>query len=281
MKYTNKLNLPKVFERLNQSRELIPNRYSVTELLLSTQEIILTRKYYSEIEEDISDCIPALFGSAVHKVFEENSNPEESEVKLEYQFGEDTIVGIIDHVKDDLIEDYKTCSVSKITKQDFSEHELQIKLYAFLRFKKTGIITRKGTLYYLMKDWSKVKASTGGNYPNSPIYIHSFEIQDSDYDLAENYLTKKLSEIHHYLNVKDEELLSCSDEERWYTGTDYAVYKNVGDKRAAYVTKDEEDAHNYITNKCNGSGEVQVRKGQNLKCELYCLVNKFCKQFKS
>ena len=269
MIYTNKLNLPEVFNKVIKDKAPIDNRYSVTELLKPTREILLTRKYYNNLETDISDGITALFGSAVHKVFEENSE-ENSEVKIEVQIGEDTIVGIIDHISEDSIDDYKTCSVTKVMKKDFDNNEDQIKIYAWMRFLKDGIITRKGKLYYLMKDWSKVKSATSSNYPQSPIYIHEFEIRDSDYDYVENYIMNKLGEIH------KGELIECSEIEKWYTGTEYAVYKNVGDKRASYVTKDEEDAHNYITNKLGGVGEIQVRKGENLKCKYYCLCNKYC-----
>lgn len=278
MKYTNKLNLPEVFVNIYKNREEREpqiNRFSVTELLKPTQEILLTRKYYKELEEDISECIPTLFGSAVHKVFEENSNPDESEVKLEIQIGEDTIVGIIDHVKDDEIQDYKTCTSSKVSKKDFSDHEMQIKIYALMRFKKYGVITRKGKLFYLIKDWSKIKSSVSSEYPKSPIYVHEFDITDSDYDLSEKYIKNKLNEIHNNI------ICNCTEEDTWYTGTTYAVYKNVGDKRAAYTTEDEQDAHNYISNKLNGAGEIQVRKGKHLKCELYCNVNKFCEQYNS
>ena len=277
MKYTNKLNLPEVFNKIAEKREekqIVDNRYSVTELLDSTQEIKLKRKYWNNIEIDISDTITALFGSAVHKVFEENSNPEESEVKLEVQFGENTVVGVIDHVKDDLIEDYKTTSVSKVMKKDFKEHENQILIYALLRFKKFGVITRRGKLYYLMKDYSKVKAQSSSNYTQSPIYIHEFEIKDSDYDYIEKMINNKLKELN------SEFIPNCTDEERWYTGTEYAVYKNVTDKRASLVTDNEQEAHDFITNKCNGSGEIKVRKGKYLKCELYCNCNKFCDQWR-
>ena len=48
MKYTNKLNLPEVFVNIYKNREEREpqiNRFSVTELLKPTQEILLTRKY--------------------------------------------------------------------------------------------------------------------------------------------------------------------------------------------------------------------------------------------
>ena len=271
MIYTNKLNLPGVFAKIVSSKKPMNHRYSITELLSSTKEIKLTRKYWDSIEVDVSDCVNMLFGSAVHKVFEENSPFEESEVKYEVQFGEDTVVGIADNVVDDTISDYKTATTSK---KDFTDYEDQIKAYALLRFKKYGVITRKGIAYVLFKDWSKIKAQTSSNYPSSPIYVHKFDINDSDYDYIERKIKNKLKELN------SEEVPNCTDEERWYTGTKYAVYRNASDKKAAYVTDSEDDAHNYITNKCDGAGEIQVRKGEYLKCKLYCNCNKFCDQWR-
>ena len=92
--------------------------------------------------------------------------------------------------------------------------------------------------------------------------------------MIEKWLRNKLQEIEYGWKF----LPRCTDEERWYTGTKYAVYKNVGDKKAAYVTDSEQDAHNYITNKCDGAGEIQVRKGEYLKCKYYCNCSKFCEK---
>ena len=278
MKITNKLNLPEVFVKLATSdKEYKDHRYSVTELLMPTREIILNRKYAHEIETDVADTIPALFGTAIHKIFEE-AEPENAEVKLETVInGEDTIVGIIDKIRDDAIEDYKTCSVSKVMKQDFDDWKLQGFIYAWMWFLKTGEIKRVFRNRALMKDWSKIKAAMSSDYPKSPIYTYECRIEDSDYDFAERYVHDKLKDIHRAELIN---LPECTDSERWYTGTKYAVYKKVGDARAAYVADTEEDAHNYITNRCNGAGEIQVRKGEYLKCNYYCSCNKFCNQYK-
>ena len=269
MKYTNKLNLP---FKLPEDKEPIPHRYSVTELLSPSREIMLKRLHWNEIEVDMNDLVAALFGSAVHKIFEQNSNPDNSEIKIESELLGNTIVGIMDYVEGDTIEDYKNTTTSKVSKGDFNDYVDQILAYAYLRLMKTGIITRHGKIKMLMKDWSKVKAYNNTSYPQSPIYIHEFDIDDSDYDYIQDKLMKKLKEVNGNF------IPECSEEEKWYTGTEYAVYKKVGDKRASYVTKDEQDAHNYITNKLGGAGEIVVRKGQNLKCDLYCSVSKFCRK---
>ena len=277
MKYTNKLNLPEsIVNSCIEYEKPLSDRYSVTELLKSAQEIVLTRRHWENIEIDVSECINTLFGSAVHKVLEDNTDNTgvETEVKMEYQFGKYNIVGKFDrrNLKEQLIEDYKTCTVSKISKKDFDNDYKQGMMYAWFTYKTTGVLIRKLKFYNLMKDWSKLKQAAVPNYPPSPIYVWEYEIQDSDYDYINNYIKEKFNEIE---NFKE-----CTDEERWYTGTKYAVYKKVGDKKASYVADSEEDAHNYITNKCEGAGEIQVRKGEFIKCKYYCNVSKFCKQYK-
>lgn len=270
---TNKYNLPQALVNLTKEKEYQDHRYSITELLNPTREILLLRKHAKEIEVDVSDTISALFGSAVHKLLEE-ADSENAEVKMEYQLGEDIIVGITDKMDGDTVVDYKTCSVSKIQKQDFSEWRDQALGYAWLNYKLTGEIKRKIKIHALLKDWSKLRLAKSSNYPVSPLYTWTYDISDSDYDYIEQKIKDKLADI------KSGNMEQCSLSDRWYTGDEYAVYKNAGDKRAAYVASTEQEAHDYITNKLGGSGEIQVRKGESLKCKYYCKVSKFCEYAK-
>ena len=57
---TNKQNLPQALVNLVSEKLPIENRYSVTELLGSTREILLYRKYASQIDTDVADVISAL-----------------------------------------------------------------------------------------------------------------------------------------------------------------------------------------------------------------------------
>ena len=277
MKQTNRLNLPEALVNFDNGEYTYnENRYSVTELLKPIREIKLTRKYYNDIEIDVADKIPAIFGTAVHYIFEKNT-PNDSnlkpEFKLECEIDGVTIAGIIDllDLRNLVINDYKTSSVSKITKQDFDDWKKQGLAYAYLVFKKHGLIIRKLKFYAILKDWSKLKAVNGGNYPSAPVYVWEYDIKDSDYDYIENYLRGKIALL------KSNELPMCTDTEKWYTGDKYAVYKNASDKRASIVCDTEQEAHDYITNKCNGAGIIDVRKGESLKCKYYCNVCKYCK----
>lgn len=277
MKYTNKLNLPKQFLIPDDdSHEPIKDVYSVTELLAPTKVILLYRKHYKDIECDIADKIPALFGTAVHKILELNTGDEyATEQSLSYCFDFRgkliKVKGRVDLMTDETIEDYKTTTTSQVTKADFEDYKKQGLMYALIRYMKDGIKIKKLKFYLLMKDWSKLKSIKSTDYPKSPIFIWEYNIEDSDYMWINGWLYNKFEEL------ETPGCPECTEKEKWYTGTKYAVYKNVGDKRATYVADSEEDAINYIHNKL-GAGEIEVRKGENLKCLYYCDVAKYCKE---
>lgn len=282
MIYTNRQNLPEQFIPSEENKKPVDKVFSVTELLLSTHEILLQRKFFDKIEIDIADTIPALFGTAVHSIMEKKV-PDDylAEQSMYAMFdingelykvkGRCDLISLIHKI----IEDYKTCSCSKIQKKDFKDWKEQGLMYSYLAWKFFNVIIRKIKFYALIKDWSKVKAASNSEYPQSPIFVWEYDVQDSDYDYIEEFMIEKLKDIHNTTIMH-----LCSDEERWYTGTQYAVYKKVSDKRATYVTDDEQDAHNFIRNKCDGAAEIQVRKGEYLKCKLYCSCSKFCEQWK-
>lgn len=279
MKFTNKLNLPEPFINYynKDTHEIVENKYSVTELLAPVREILLKRKYYNRIEVDVADIIPAMFGSAVHHILEVNTEKTDDtlpEEKITCEIDGCVISGRCDliNLKELTIEDYKTCSVNKVIKEDFEDWWKQGLIYAYIYFKSKGIIIRKIKFYAIMKDWSKVRVS--GNYPKSAVYVYEYNIQDSDYDFIEKWLKNKLNIINSGI------LPECTESERWYTGTKYAVYKKVADKKASIVCDTETEAHNYIRNKCDGAGLIDIRKGESLKCKYYCDVCKFCSQYK-
>lgn len=270
---TNKQNLPQAlinfYNAKNKDREYVQNRFSVTELLMPTREIQLTRLHASEISEDSSDIVMSLLGTAVHKILEENAT-DNAEVKFEVNIGDDVVVGISDLITEDAIEDYKVSSVSKVMRKDFEEYRLQGLMYAYLNYVKTGEMKRKLKFHVLMRDWSKLKANKVNDYPMSALYLYQYEIQESDYIYAEKYIKEKIKDIKQNRNAV------CTDKEKWYTGDKYAVYKKIGSKKANAVLDTEQEAHDYITNQCDGAGEIEVRKGECLKCKYYCKVAKWC-----
>jgi len=271
MKITNKLNAPEPLYKLavNSVRPINKETYSVTEILNSTKSILLNRRYYDVLEIDVSDLIPAMFGTGVHKLFEMNTENGQSELKLKLN----NLTGICDLYHDDIVEDYKTTSVSKVIRKDFKEHLMQCIIYAYMIYMIYDKKVKKIRINYLMKDWTKIQSVTRTDYPQSPIYIYEYDLKDSDYDEAFTYINHKLKELKECENLPDGQLPECTDEEKWYTGDKYAVYKKEGDKRAVKVFETEQDA------KDSGLGEfIEKRPGEYLKCNYYCNVKQYCKK---
>jgi len=275
MKYTNKLNLPESFAKFYKSTEtkIIENRYSVTELLKPTQEIILFRKHANEVSCDIAECIPALFGTAVHELLEKNApEGDYSEYKLEFSIFGKIIVGITDLLSQDMkiITDYKTGTTSKVSRKDFNDFYYQGMMYAFGIFLNHNVKPQKLIFPILLKDWSKIKAASSPDYPKSPIYVWKYDIKDSDYDNILDFIKNKFKEI-------DEMKMHCSDEDRWYSGTKYAVYKKKDDAKAKKIFDTIEEANAFAQE--NSCEYVQTRLGEYTKCNYYCDVRPFCEQF--
>lgn len=283
MKITNKMGLPvtfvKVAEKGDEGHIPEPHKYSVTELIMPLRALLLRRQYYDAIERDVADCIPTLFGTAVHQVMQDN-NPLKGDLyrceeKIETEIGEDTLSGQIDLL--DLwgmnIEDYKTCSVSKVMKEEFDDWYKQGMAYAWLVWRQRGIILKNLRFYALMKDWSKIKSTTSANYPQSAIFVWQHKIEDSDYDFIEKWIRDRLRLINEALSSGS--LPECTAGERWSSGDKWAVYKKAGDKRAAIVCDTEQEAQDYVAEK---GGSIEFRKGEDIRCKYYCDSSRFCEK---
>lgn len=280
---TNKNNLPQAFvDAVNENHPIKPYHYSVTTLLQPIREIMLKRRYYDKIEQDVSDMVWAIFGSAVHKIMEESDKTGYAEMKLEESIiNEYKLTGICDlyNEEDYSVEDYKTCSVWKIIHEEFDDWKKQGLMYAWM-LRRRGYYVNKLKFHALMKDWSSKDARFNSSYPQHPVWTWYYEIKEEDLKNIEEFINLKFREIIIYENKQDDELPICSEDERWNPGNKYAVYKKAGDKRASAVLDSEEEAHRYISEKCNGSGEIQVRKGEDRKCIDYCICSKYCKYWK-
>lgn len=280
---TNKFNLPQAYvDAVKDSHKIIDKRYSVTTLLDPIRVILLKRRHYDEIEQDVSDMVWLLFGSAVHKIIEESDKTGYAEYELEWPIIEDYVLsGICDLYNEELfaVEDHKTCSVYKVIKQDFDDWKMQGVMYAYM-LRKLGHHVGKLRFHALMKDWSgrdyRQAQFTHKFYPEHPIWTWEYDISEDDMKYIEEWITQRFKEIIKYEQVKDDELPICSMPERWNDGDKYKIIK-PGQKRALKICDNKEEA-NEIAKANNAT--VELIKGEDRKCKDYCLCCKFCNYWK-
>lgn len=257
-----------------------------------TREIILSRKYNNEIEQDVSEMIWCIFGTAVHSIIEQAEADEYQfkEEKLKYNLGNicKELDGYYLSGRSDMIDllnkkiiDWKTASCWKVIYQDYEDWRKELLIYAWL-VKKLGFEIDSGEIVAFLKDFSKTKAKVDSTYPQLPVFTIDFNFKDKDYKEIEQFIINKFLEIKNYENVEDTELPICSQEERWNDGDKYAV-KKIKNKTATKIHDTLEDAQQHLDNlekDYPGIYEIETRKGTDKKCIDYCSCCKYCKYYK-
>ena len=277
---TNKYNLPQVLiNSVEENHIPVDKHYSVTTLLKPIREILLTRRHYSEIEQDISDMVWLIFGSAVHKLIEDSDKTGFAEFKLEELVLNDYyLTGIVDLYDEEhsLINDWKTATVYKILNKDFEDWRKQGLMYAWL-LRKRGYHTGKLQFHAMLKDWSHKDSRIKSDYPQHPLYTWEYQITESDMQEIESFIITQLKLLIACEKLPDNDLPMCSQEERWNPGDKYAVMRE-GRKTAIKVCDSKEEAESFIT----GSDMfIETRSGEDKKCNDYCICKKFCSYWRS
>lgn len=287
MKYTNKNNLPSAIVSVceeDDGHEPQERVFHVTELLKPTKSAALLRKHYNEIEQDVSECIWLVFGKAVHSLLEKHDTTGYSEFKVEIPLENGlTVVGRVDlyNESDCAVEDYKTATVWKVIFKDFSDWKKQGLQYAY-GLSKMGILVKKLRFHALLKDWSarerKLSLLKGKEYPESPIYTWEYEVTSDDLaQIHEFMLERSAAEQEAIESLSDDDIPTCPADERWNSGNKFAVMKS-GRKSALKLCDTIEEANE--VSKANPGSYVEERKGEDKRCEDYCLACEFCQYYK-
>jgi len=278
---TNKLGLPKPLVDMAQSDyKYAPNEYRVTSLLKGIRETILERRHHSEIEQDVSDMIWLLFGRAVHSVLEnhQEGDQEIKEARLKIPIGDYTLSGQFDlyNAETKTITDYKTCSIWKVIYGEYEDWRKQLLIYSYM-LQSIGFPVEKAEIIALMKDHSKSQAKIKADYPKQPVKKITFTFTEKDFAEIESWLHQRFEQISKAEKLPDDELPLCTPEERFNSGDKFAVMKK-GRKTALRVLDSREDAENWMAT--NGGDYIEVRKGEDKKCQDYCSACEFCNHYK-
>ena len=254
--------------------------YSATTLLKGACEQVLTSRHFDEIEVDASDSIWAVFGSAVHSIFENQKDETFKEERFEVPVSNSKVTGRVDSydLKNEILVDWKTASIWKVTYQDFDDWKKQGLIYSWL-MKQNGLTVKKCRFIALLKDHSKSKARIDASYPQSPVYIYEFDVTEKDLAEIETFIKEKVKQFEVAETLVDEKLTPCTKEERWATDDKWAIMK-AGRKTALKVCDSEEEAKSLMAEK--GGTDIEFRPGENKKCvDGYCACRNFCPFWKS
>ena len=280
MKVTNKMNLPQaIVDAVSVERHNAKGSYSSTTLLKGACEVMLMERHYDEIEVDASDSIWAVFGTAVHSIFEKQKTGTIKEEFYSVDVLNSKVTGQVDSYDPEtkILHDFKTASVWKIQFEDFDDWKKQGLIYSWL-MKKCGVEVKACEFIALLKDHSKSKAKIDAGYPKAPTFVYRFDVTENDLEEIEKFIFTKVAEFEKAESVPDAELAPCSKEERWEGDTKYAVMKQ-GRKTAIKLFDNKDDAEKNMAGL--GGTYIEERNAEPKKCLDYCACCEFCPFYKS
>ena len=285
MKLTNKFNIPQTFMNVLDRPTYSKGKahLSVTQLLNSPKIVALTKKFEDEIEQDASDMVWSIFGSAVHNILEHGKDENhivEQRIHKEYEGWH--ISGAIDlQVVNNAgidVKDYKTTTIWAVMNEKV-EWEIQLNIYAGLVEDVKKIPVTSVGIVAIIRDWNRRESTTREGYPEAPIKelpIRLWSKEERDAFISNRIALHSACE---FALETDGELPDCTPEEMWEKPTVWAV-KKIGNKRAHSLYETPELAIAAMTD-LGDKYDVEVRKGERTRCINFCPVNTWCTQYQT
>jgi hypothetical protein len=284
MKLTNKFNIPQTFINVLDRPTYSKGKanLSVTQLINSPKIVALTKKFEDELEQDVSDMVWSIFGSAVHKVLEHGQDANHIvEERLSTEIDGWKISGAIDlQIKGDNfieIRDYKTVSAWAVMNEKI-EWEYQLNLYAYLVERAKNVPVASLGIVAIIRDWSRREAAKNPDYPQAP--IKEIPIPLWPFSSREVFIKAR---VHAHAACEfeletDGNLPFCTSQEMWEKPTVWAV-KKLGGARAKSVHFTHQEALEALA-KAGRDYEIEVRPGSRTRCESFCPVSNYCQQWR-
>lgn len=284
---TNKLNLPQPFvDAATNDHKYKPHRYSVTEVLGGTCEAILKRRHSGEGEEDVASRVWAILGSAAHKILQEakGTDSQLQEQWFKVNVGDYELSGIFDlyDAVKKTVTDWKVTGTIKWQKQEFDDYRMQVLIYCWM-LRQKGYEADNGEVIMILRDWSKSKARFDKEYPQLQVQKVSWKFTDNDFEEVKQYIFNWFANVAEQEKLRDSDLTPCSPKNRWHRDDKWAVVKD-GVKRATRVLDNPNEAAvmcDRLSEKTGKPYHVEYRKGEDVKCEMYCSVAFACPFFQN
>ena len=251
MKITNKYGLPEtivnVVKRPTYSKG--EAHLSATELLTSPRIVQLRSLNMDNIEQDVSDMVWSIFGTAIHGVLEHGKADNHIvEERLRAEIDGWTISGAIDLQEVDangiMISDYKTTGAWSVMNEK-SDWVNQLNIYAWLVEKVKKVPVKGIQIVAIIRDWSRRDAANKEGYPQAPIVTITLPLWS--FEDREAFIRERIH-LHseaHFAVVSNGNLPYCTPADMWEKPSVWAVKKKKN-IRAAHLFTDEESAKNKI-----------------------------------
>jgi hypothetical protein len=282
---TNKHGMPQTLVNLARRDKYTKGKahLSATEMLNSPRIVQLRKKYDDQVEVDVTDLIPSMWGTAMHYMVEQGKADNHIiEQRLHAEIDGWHISGAIDlqTVTPEGIEisDWKNVGVWAVMNEKV-EWEQQLNIYAWLVEEVAKKPVTKLSIVAIVNNWNKRDAKSKEGYPPARGIVLDIKLWP-----FEERLKFIRGRIHahsegQFSTDAGEELPLCTPADMWEKPTSYAV-KKEGGVRAKSVHADLQEAEEALL-KAGAGYTLEIRQGERTRCDEYCSVNKWCDQYQN
>lgn len=289
MKITNRFNLPATILNAVKDDEYSKGDsvLSVTQLISPPRIVLLQDVNADNLTVDVVDRVPALLGTAVHKVIEKGSKDIPGHIVEERLYANVNgwkISGAVDLQIDNgdgtwEVNDYKVTTVYSVMSEK-AEWIQQLNCYSYL----CALVGRKITslkIIAILRDWQRKTASMRADYPQSQVIAVDIPLWTFDEQLK--YITSRVA-LHQLAKISVDNGQPppyCTNQERWLRDETWAVMKE-GRKAAIRLHDNYKDAEDQarVLGEDGGTYTVEHRRGTPTRCAgNYCMVANWCRQY--
>jgi hypothetical protein len=288
MKITNHYGLPETLVRavLDDEYDRGDSVMSVTQLIAPPRVVLLQNVNADKLEQDVVQRVPALLGTAVHKIIEKGSAGVPGHIVEERMFAEVLgwkISGAVDLQIDKgdgtwAINDWKVTSVYSVI-SDKPEWEQQLNCYAYLSYLAHGRVVSSLKIVAILRDWQRKQAELKPDYPQAQIAVVDIPVWTP---MQQKTFVEDRVALHQAAQKavdNGEPLAYCTDQERWVRGESWALMKE-GRKSAIKIHDSKEAAEQHLADIGAAAHWVEHRPGNAIRCSgNYCLVSQWCRQY--
>lgn len=272
----NKFNLPEaLFNALSWNYKPKKDHYSVTQLIDSPIIRTLTIEHWDEIEEDVSEGLWRLLGSAMDSILTKNAPRTwvtQDKILIPLWDRKIIIVAKKDYYDtvNKILGDWKATTVWQYIFGGRNEWAKQLNCYAWAEnivYPEREI--KQLVAQRLFRDWNKREAQKNSDYP--PMAFMPIEIPLWPKDQHQAYIDSRIK-LH-----LEEPYKICSPEERWEKPNVWAVKKKGNETaKGGKLCDSENEAQEFISQNADKKWEIEFRPGECIRCSSYCKVNKWC-----
>jgi hypothetical protein len=255
--------------------------WSVRALITPPQMLQLRERHETRLDPDHAHAMPTLIGEAIGWFLPTMAHvpPGEPLTNVSHETPQGRIMGTIHYLTEDGdLWNFHLVSTWRWINGQYQDWEAELNVLRWLAMLNGRAARRLHACVYFT-DWRPNRQRKYSRYPASPARVIEFPLWSDD--KVSRWVEVRIKAHLAALDSSDEDLPSCTDDERWEINPQWAVTA-PGRRRALFVGQTYTQAQEYIQVKAAArEADIEKRTGYYVRCQSgFCAAAPVCPQLR-